>query len=464
MSNNTGYGVNIQDVRSKVSFNASVISDNGYGAGIRVYQGAAEVAINSTKIERNMKAGVNITYSGGYQLINVSTIANNYGYGVITEYLLLNRTKIELIQKMEVVKSIFMLNEWTAFRIGNYCLGGHYLFNESYFAFNKHETIEYLSCNISTPKATNFSMAFNEFKGNVRHAVLMSPLINTVGTFTNNTFTEHKLGVLRINNGYDFIENRWYKEFDVKYKIYENTFMRNTGRYVVNLRLSQPCLKHEIEFKFNKLVDNTIIDPFPGLNPRSNADSVIVVSSGNILVQRNFLHNPDSVREIATHLIDPSVTILANYNWWNTDEHALIYPRIFDQNQRFNLAEIRYHPVLMESWLYGTFDTSHLPEYRWPFERIERIGGVLEGYYITNQFRTRFIVDRDIIILKDAFMEIRPGTTLEFMPSIGMVVHGRLKADGANVKFGKFLSSTSVTVCIKNLFICSQNVILFLQV
>ncbi|XP_052783699.1 protein bark beetle-like isoform X2 [Mya arenaria] len=436
VSNNTGYGVNIQEVRSKVSINSSVISDNGYGAGLRVYQGAAEVAINSTKIERNMKAGVNITYSGGYQLVNVSTISENYGYGIITEYLLLNRTRIELVQKIEVVRSVFMLNEWTAFRIGNYCLGGHYLFNESYFGMNKHEAIEYLSCNISTTQNTNFSMAYNEFIENKRHAVLISPLVNTVGIFTNNTFKRHKLGVLRLDNGYDFIENRWYKEFEVGYKIYENKFSENTGRYVVNFRLSEPCLKHKIEFKFNTLVENTIVDPFVGLNPRSNADAVIVVSSGNVFVQRNYINNPNSVRDIATHLVDPSVIILANYNWWGTYEHKDIYPKIFDQNNRFNLAEIKYHPVLMESWLYGPYDTSHLPEFRWPFERNNRIGGVLEGYFKTSENRNYYIVDRDIIILKDAFLEIRPGTTLEFMPSIGMVIHGRLKADGVDQKFG----------------------------
>lgn len=437
MSHNNGYGVNVQDVRSKVSVNSSVINDNKYGAGVRIYQGAAEIAINNTRIERNAQCGVNITYSGGYQLFNLTQVMENYGYGVITEYLRLNRTRLEHQQRIEVVRSVFMLNEWTAFRIGNYCHGGHYLFNLSYFAFNHHDAIEYLSCNISTSsnKNTNFSMAYNDFEGNRRHAVFMNPVLKTVGVFTNNTFKSHTLGVIRIDNGYDFIENRWYKDFDVDYQIIGNTFKNNSGRYVVNLRLSEPGPKHKMWLKFNKFTENAITNAFRYLNPRSRADAVIVASSGNIEVQRNYIYNPDSDIEIATHLVDPSVVILANYNWWNTQEHEAVYNRIFDQKNRFNLAELRYFPVLKNSWLYGDFDTSENPEYRWDFGRGQFIGGVLDGHFIADA--NRYYVDRDIIVLKSSYLEIKPGTTLEFDTSIGMVVHGRLKADGADVKFGK---------------------------
>ena len=45
--NNTGHGVNVQDLRSKmVVSNRTVIADNQFGAGIRVYRGAGEIIIN----------------------------------------------------------------------------------------------------------------------------------------------------------------------------------------------------------------------------------------------------------------------------------------------------------------------------------------------------------------------------------------------------------------------------------
>ena len=424
-------------MRSKVAINSSEILENGYGAGLLVHQGAGEVAVNNTRVERNIKSGVNITYSGGYQLFNMSVIVENFGYGVITEYLRVNRSRFENMQKIEVVKSHFLLNEWTAFRIGNYCRGGEYLFNQSFFQFNKHETIEYLSCNISTNTPTNFSMAFNVFEGNKRHAVLIRPVVNTVGIFTNNTFKNHSIGVLRFDNGYDFIENRWYRDFPVIYRMFENKFYDNSGRYVVNLRLTQPSLSQSLAFKFNYLTDNYIQDDFKYLNPRSKANAVIVVSSGNVIVQRNYIYNTNSKREISTHLIDPSVIILANYNWWNTQSHAVVYPKLFDQNDRFNLAELKYHPVLKDQWLYGNYDTSDEPEYRWEFVRGLNVGGVLDGNAVLGERSSVYKVDRDIFILKNSFLEILPGTVLEFEPSIGMVVHGRLLVDGAKYFGGK---------------------------
>ena len=429
-----GYGVNVQDIRCKVSINSSVISDNGYGAGLRIYQGSGEIAINNTRIERNTHAGVNITISGGYLLINMSHINENYGYGVITEYLRLNRTRYELMQKIEVVKSEFSLNEWTAFRIGNYCMGGHYLFNESYFGYNLHDAIEYLSCNVTTKFNTNFSMAFNTFEGNNRHAVLISPVVNTVGIFTNNTFKYHMVGVIRMDNRYDFVENRWYAKFPVNYRIYENTFKENRGQYVVNLRLTQTSPFQRLEFKFNKLTYNNITDTFLYLNPRSRANAVIVVSSGNIQAQRNYIYNPDSIRDIATHLVDPSVSIDTTRNWWGTTDHGFIYRRLFDQNDRYNIAELNYHPVLKSEWLYGPWDTGEEPDYRLQFVRGTKIGGIVglreRHIKLDNPHYRTYRVDRDIIILKDAVLEIPDGHTLEFETSVGMVVHGTLIADG----------------------------------
>ena len=429
-------------MRCKVFVNSSVISDNNYGAGIRIFQGAGEVAINNTIVEGNKHSGVNITYSGGYQLVNNSWINGNLGYGVITEYERLNKSRFEHYQKMEVVETYFMYNDWTAFRIGNYCRGGEILVNESYFLYNRDEAIEYLSCNftLTQQKLTNFSLAYNIFNGNKRHGVLMSPMINTLGRMTNNSFLNHSLGALRIDNGYDLLISRWYAKFKVSYEIFANTFSNNYGRYCASLRLTQNAPFQKLEFKFNKVVGNIINDTSEYLNPRNKANAPIIVSSGNVLVQRNEIHNPESVRDMATHLIDPSVTILGNYNWWTTESHQIIYGHIFDRDDRYNLAEIEYYPVLKDNWLYGNKTTITENKYRWPFARYNPETGqnnLIGGELDTGGFRTdpnikRYHVDRDIFIVPGAQLEILPGTTLEFDNSIGMVIHGRLRADGVS--------------------------------
>ena len=98
------------------------------------------------------------------------------------------------------------------------------LVNESHFSYNQDEAIEYLSCNISmhSQSPVNFSVAFSHFTANHRHAILMKPLLNTEGIITNCTFKNHTFGTLRIDNEFDLLISKWYREFPVNYRIFGN--------------------------------------------------------------------------------------------------------------------------------------------------------------------------------------------------------------------------------------------------
>lgn len=337
VTNNTGYGVNIQDMRSKVRIsNETLIADNKFGAGIRIYRGAGEVIINGTVIQNNADAGVNITYSGGFQLINNTEFIGNKGYGMITEYIKFNRTRIEHENRMQVVRARFVENELVALRMGNYCKGGQIKVNESFFGFNYDDAFEYLSCNVSTQFKNKVIIEYNEFDHNHRHAIIMQPLLNMEGIITNNSFTNHYLACFRIDNGYDLLLSRWYRDFPVSLKIFENKFTNNSGRYAVNFHLTQNSAIQELICKFNHFENNEIKNSFPYLNPRSRANAVAVISSSNIKFRRNILNNPLSIWEIATHLTDPSATIDASENYWGfeilrANDFEAVFNNIFDQ-------------------------------------------------------------------------------------------------------------------------------------
>ena len=89
--------------------------------------------------------------------------------------------------------------------------------------------------------------------------------------------------------------------------------------------------------KFVFIARDQIEEAFqPYLRPRSRASAVLVLSSSNILVKRNLLSNPGSVREVATHLVDPGVVVDASENYWgeavNTvEDYRRIFKSIFDQ-------------------------------------------------------------------------------------------------------------------------------------
>ncbi|KAK0049320.1 protein bark beetle [Biomphalaria pfeifferi] len=433
---NIGYGVNIQDMRSKIRIsNETMIYNNHFGAGVLVYKGAGEIIINGTRISNNADAGVNVTYSGGYQLYNNTQFISNKGYGLITEYSRINRTRFESRNIIEIVRAQFMWNELIGLRMGNYCNGGEILVNESYFGFNYDEAFEYLSCNRSTMFKTKLKITFNIFDNNFRHAILMRPLLNTDGLITNNTFVNHTLATIRIDNGYDLLISRWYRDFPVSFNMFENNFKENTGRYVANFRLTQNSAVQYLDCKFNYFQNNQINDSFMYLNSRSRANAVIVVSSTNIRLKRNYIDNPESVRELATHLVDPSISINAEENYWGIDinaqaDYAKVYKGIFDQDERFNLAKIDFHPSLRTSRLYDDFLSTNVPEYVWKFQRGNNIGGVLEDTLFTVRSGQTFYVDKDIYVMKDKKLILEPNSILKFGPSIGMVVHGLLKADG----------------------------------
>ena len=257
---NVGHGVNIHDMRSKIRIsNKTDISYNGFGAGVNVYRGAGQIVINGTRIEGNEGAGVNITYSGGRQIFNGTEVIGNKGYGIITEYLRLNKTRQESQHLMEVVRCTFEHNEMVGLRVGNYCRGGRVIVNESHFNFGLDEAFEYLSCNVSTNGlTTHLEMLFNHFNQNYRHAIILRPFLNTVGSILHNHFTNHTLGVMRVDNGYNLLLDRWYREFPVKLKLEENFFKNNSGRYVVNFRLTQYSSVQELSAMYNHFKDNEV--------------------------------------------------------------------------------------------------------------------------------------------------------------------------------------------------------------
>ncbi|CAL1535561.1 unnamed protein product [Lymnaea stagnalis] len=436
---NIGYGVNIQDMRSKIRIsNETVISNNHFGAGVHIYKGAGEIVINGTRIEKNVDSGINITYSGGYQLINNTELIGNKGYGIITEYMKLNRTRIESRLFVEIVRAKFIENQLIGLRMGNYCRGGEILVNESYFALNYDEAFEYLSCNISTMYKTKLKIAFNKFDNNYRHAIFMRPLLNTDGLITNNTFVNHTLATFRIDNGYDLLISRWYRDFPVSMNMFENVFIENTGRYVVNLRLTQNSAVQNMDCKFNYFQRNEINDSFLYVNPRGRANAVIVLSSTNIRLMRNHIDNPGSIRELSTHLADPSIVINARENYWGTEinkqsDYKKVYMSIFDQDDRYNLAKIEYHPALRTLRLYDNYLSDDVAQYVWEFQRGDTIGGVLENSFIVGRGKT-YYVDRDIYVFKDKSLVLEPDSKLKFSPSVGIVVHGLLKADGIKLE------------------------------
>lgn len=64
------------------------------------------------------------------------------------------------------------------------------------------------------------------------------------------------------------------------------------------------------------------------------------------------------------------------------------------------MAQVNYHPALKTLRLYENFLSDDVPEYIWPFQRGNIIGGLLETKFVIERGRT-YYVDRDIYIFPD---------------------------------------------------------------
>ncbi|CAH1792063.1 unnamed protein product [Owenia fusiformis] len=448
--NNTGHGIYVENVRNYVFVNHSVVSDNQYEAGLRVYGGAGDVHVNHSIFERNEESGVNITYTGGYRIFNHSTVSNNKGDGIyirLNETMKVeNRSRFEKIQRTEIFHCRIENNNGMGVMVGNYCLTpsivhhrmpneevkideiGLTVINETDIHGNRLLGIDFESCWRSDSSNVNFTVGYSRFSNNGRLAIRGAPMLHVVGRIGNNTFRDHTVGVLLLNNGDDPVWRRIYQNMNVNYSLSSNIFERNSGRYVVNLQMTKESGQQVLEFKHNYLDGNTINLTFPGLNARSRSNAVAVVSSNNVIFQNNHMVNPSSLFEFSTHLVDHTLQVTVNKNWWGTTEYSQIAGRLFDYNHRYDLARLVYDPVLLTSNIYGDKYTDTFPKFEEEFQRPGTmiIGGRLGGQSWSGVIGGTYTVDKDIHIERDGAMNLKPGVTLLFPNSIGILVEGEL--------------------------------------
>ena len=285
------------------------------------------------------------------RIFNRTTISNNFGNGVnitINETRVDNKTRYARHQRTEVSFSNISYNEGHGVRVGNFCQKGIIAVNDSTFVQNKGNGVDLTSCFLEVPvhNSTNFTVAYNTFDANYGHAIIISPLINAVGRIANNTFMNHQRHTILLDNTDDFEKMREFNKLYVDYEIEANEFLNNNGFYVLNVRLVDQSPVQKMTIRYNKFKNNVIKGSFEALNERTRAYAVLVISSSNIEVYRNWLEDPDSRFEIATHLQDTSVTLDVTLQWWDaakdpTDSHSgniyydRILPLLFDQYSRY---------------------------------------------------------------------------------------------------------------------------------
>ena len=420
-------------MRSNVHLHRATVKANNHVAGLHVDRGAGYVNITHSLIADNYVDGVNITYGGGCQNISWSKIANNVGMGLA---LWLNETTVNapVRQQFVMAYSNVSLNYDIGVLVGNFCGPAIVNVSGNYFESGRYVGLEVLSCwrdsnleHVITGN-TRLQVGHNHFLRNQGVAMKMSPVARLEGRIEHNDFLENKDGCLYTHNEDDYI----LEIQNVDLVMEENRFYRNRGAFVLNLGLSHYDYRKGQKFTIthNWIMNNVIEEPWLGLNPRSRVAAPVVFSSNNIRFERNILENPGSRYELGSHLIEPNTELDCRYNWLGDKNEETVWRRVFDRDDRYNLAKIGYIPYLLSNNI-NTELVLERPMFEPQFinTSTREVGGDVAGVEELRENGVYF-VRRDINVRPSGRLKITPGVTLKFEHSVGMMVSGELIAEG----------------------------------
>ena len=389
--------------------------------------------ITHSTISDNYVDGVNITYGGGCQNISWSTISNNVGSGLSLWF---NESTVNTPVQQEFVMaySNISLNYDMGVLVGNFCGPGIVNFTGNHFVAGRYVGLEVHSCwrdpvldNVPTGNI-NLLIGHNKFEQNAGVAVKLSPIARTFGSIEHNDFLENYDGCVYTHNEDDYI----LEIQKVDLLMLENRFYRNRGSFVLNLGLSHYDFKNGQKFhvKNNWILDNVITEPWDGLNPRSKVAAPVVISSDNIIFERNILENPESKYELGSHLIEPNTELDCRFNWLGNKNEEAVWSRVFDRDDRYNIAKIKYIPYLLSNNINTELVLERpLFEPRFINQETREVGGDVSG---VEELRENgiYYVKRDINVRPSGRLKITPGVTLQFDHSVGIMVSGELIAEG----------------------------------
>ncbi|KAH8019826.1 hypothetical protein HPB51_022560 [Rhipicephalus microplus] len=446
ISSNNGRGIWLRDGVAGASIVETVIQDNSHVAGIHIDGGVGDLVVNRSDISRNQGDGINVTYAGGYKHIQQSFINENSRRGIALWF---NETShwMPFNFTTHVSFSNISSNGDIGVLFGNVCRADAF-WNVSMntFGANGGAALVYQSCwmktNVNSAGERDILLITHnrfggatEFGGSHKLSIQMTPALNVNASIRHNTFMNHTSGVIWIENKDhgEYLEH--HADKIAKVQITENDFKLNSGTFVARIGVVHGSSVQMLSFDHNRLEQNSIHQHFPRLNPRSRVAAVVVVTSNNTIIKRNRFVNPTSDYELGSHLDDHSSIINASLNYWGPDASTSvqIYNRIFDRKDRYNLATVQFLQYLLNG---HDLDTEELisSEYErdktMQFKFNSEIGGEVMG--VVTLEKGRYTVKKDIFVRRGSKLRIKPGTTLHFEQSIGMMVQGELESDGTN--------------------------------
>lgn len=220
--------------------------------------------------------------------------------------------------------------------------------------------------------------------------------------------------------------------------IYDNKIEKNIGTFMVEFNMdSQSNILGDVSayFEYNVLQKNSHM-PVEDIGSRTfqPASTAIAIKG---LQKVNITHNLLGENEMDYELLAGLYTArIENYvnveaNWWGSSDIHYIRERIFDFEDWNNYAIADYQPFLTDNYLGASVKSEGIGHGNVQRELdYNALGGQLFQDLMLEYRAEPYIVKSDFTVMPGITLTIRPGVILEFYPSIGILVLGRLKALG----------------------------------
>lgn len=171
------------------------------------------------------------------------------------------------------------------------------------------------------------------------------------------------------------------------------------------------------------------------LHPQATDYTLGLKGVQSLNMTRNLFVNPELRFElVAAIIMDPDErTVNAADNYWGSVSLSDINDRIFDFDDWNSYALVEVSPFLIQdSFLAATMIAE--PRDLYHSASIKSLGGRLMRSMILPFRKEPYIIESDFTIMPNVRLTIEKGTTLEFMPNVGILVLGDLIAAGTRDK------------------------------
>lgn len=413
-SNNYNQGIFFNYGKSNVTFESwSSVGNNKDGLYLNGLEGV--LSLRSCFIEANKQSGLavydsHVAHVDSFYIQNCSVLGNNE-YGI----------RITVQSNIQTKNDNYTISVRDS-TIANNTNGGVYIYPSgcSYrsYALRRH---------------VRFSCTGNKVDGNQKFGLkLRDP-----DEYELNAFLSENVFKNNIGNSLSVAHYCRKSHLPVKITISSNTFKRNRGERVISIdHYSLPDRRLAI-IKNNTFLENKAKPSFSQRYFRIKTQAVVVLKEGTFTVEGNFFDNPLFPNDIATFLQDEERLINATGNWWGSNDECEIKRRIFDFEDRVDLARILYYPFL-DSW--NLSSPSHHYGLR-PFCFLvgNKLGGVLDRAVTLYKSIGRYEVTGDVIVLSNGTLTIEGNVTLEFPLQAVFFVQGQVLIKGEEVEKVKFI-------------------------